>query len=473
MTGTIVEILARQAARVSFDELPQTVVTECKRILIDSIGCALAAIGQPKGKAGIEYGKLIGGGSAEASIMGTRDRVSVFGASFANAETMNGMDMDAILPPGHVTALVLPPILAVGEARGSNGRQVLAAIATSHEFGYRFSRAIDSLRDTEDGKVSTPAVLGFSTGIFGTTAAIGMLRGQSERTLAHSLGIAGCVTPVNSQGAWLKHTPPTSIKYLLAGALGQAAFTAAHMAELGHRGDLLILDDREFGFPRFIGTRRWAPDHITEGLGEDWLFPDHQSYKPYPHCRLFNGLIECVLDIVEPEDIRPDEISKIVAYVEGIADQPVWMNRQVELSTDAQFSAAHGVAVAVHRRPPGKEWLESDFILSPSVMGLMEKVEVRLHPDYVRLLSEHGSSRPAKIELTARGRTFVSERRYPKGSPSPDPDTYMTMDELVRKFRANAAGVIPDENIDMIAERVLELENVHDFGTIMKLTQPN
>ena len=51
-----------------------------------------------------------------------------------------------------------------------------------------------------------------------------------------------------------------------------AAITAASMAELGHRGDLQALDDQEFGYPRYIGTRRWEPSAITTGLGDEWKF---------------------------------------------------------------------------------------------------------------------------------------------------------------------------------------------------------
>ena len=54
---------------------------------------------------------------------------------------------------------------------------------------------------------------------------------------------------------------------MLGGNLTQSALTASFMAELGHTGDMQILDDREFGYARFIGTRRWLPEEITTNLG--------------------------------------------------------------------------------------------------------------------------------------------------------------------------------------------------------------
>ena len=96
-----------------------------------------------------------------------------------------------------------------------------------------------------------------------------------------------------------------------------------------------------------------------------------------------------------------------------------------------------------------------------------------MHPDYVKLLTGHAASRPAKIELRARGTTFAGEKRYPRGSPSPDPSTTLTTDELVAKFCHNAEGVIPRRNIDSIVNAVLDLETVADVGTVMSLAAKN
>ena len=56
-----------------------------------------------------------GAPGAQATILGTREKVSTVGAGFANGELMNALDFDAILPPGHVSPYVLPGALAVQE----------------------------------------------------------------------------------------------------------------------------------------------------------------------------------------------------------------------------------------------------------------------------------------------------------------------------------------------------------------------
>src|SRR4051812_37082915 len=106
MPASLIEQLAEFTVHTNYDGLPPAVVDETKRILLDSIGCAVAAVDHPKGRIGIDYGRLMGGG--DATIMGTGGRVSVVGAAFANGELIGALDYDAIIPPGHVVPYVLP-----------------------------------------------------------------------------------------------------------------------------------------------------------------------------------------------------------------------------------------------------------------------------------------------------------------------------------------------------------------------------
>lgn len=472
MHPTLIEQLAQFTADSKFSSLPAPVVHECKRILLDSLGVALAAADTFKGRAGIDYGRMTGAlpaGAKGATIIGSREHVSVFGAAFANGELINALDQDAVLPPGHVTPYVLPGALAIGEACESSGKELIAAMALSHEMSYRLGKAMDYLRDTKDGTVAPPPVYGYSSTVFGATAAIARLKGLSTQAIANALGIAGCIAPVQSQVAWFQHAPSSTIKYLMAGVLTQSAMTAAHMGELGHRGDKQVLDDREFGFPRFIGTRRWEPDGIAAALGEEWRFPAEQAYKPYPHCRILHALLDCLGNIIDTHHIRPEEIDGIKVWVEGFVEQPVWLNRRIEHEHDAQFSIAHGIAVGAHRVPPGKAWMDPALLFSPSVMSLMEKVTHEVHPDYVQLLSANAASRPARIELRARGQVFGKESRYPKGSPSPDPDSALSDAELEAKFRHNAQGVLPPRRTDQLADAVWGLEDVDNLRSLMDL----
>ena len=468
MTATIVEQLAEFTHGAELADLPESVVEECKRALLDSVGCAVAGIDEPKGKIGVEYARMLGGGSAEASILGVGERSSILGAAFANAELINALDFDAVLPPGHVSPYVLPGALAVGEAQGVTGADLVPAIAVAHEISFRLGKAMDYVRDVKDGKMSLPAVAGYSCTVFGATAAIAKLKRYTVGTTADGLGIAGSISPVNSHRAWTMHAPSSTIKYLLAGVLAQSGLTAAYMAELGHRGDTQVLDDPEFGYRRFIGTSRWEPDRITVGLGSEWGFPAEMSYKPYPHCRIMHAQFDALIEIVEEHDLRPEEIEHITAWGEGWVEQPVWLNRSIEQVHDAQFSMAHGLAVAAHRVPAGKAWQDPAIVFSPSVLALMDRIETAVHPDYADMVAANGASRPSRVEVTARGTSYRGDRSYPKGSPSPDPTTLMTTADLEAKFRVNAEGVLDAAEIDGAVDSILHLEQVEDVSEIMR-----
>src|SRR5215218_1752165 len=108
MPASIVEQFAEFAHDSLTADLPDEVVVESERIVLDSLGCALAGGGVPMGRIGVRHGRLLGGSRQHATIIGTAGRTSIFGASFANAELINALDYDAVAPPGHVAPYAVP-----------------------------------------------------------------------------------------------------------------------------------------------------------------------------------------------------------------------------------------------------------------------------------------------------------------------------------------------------------------------------
>src|SRR3954447_14013917 len=230
--ATLIETLAEFATSTRYEDLPAAVAEESRRLLLDSIGCALGGLSHTRGRTAVEYARLQGPGAPgmQATVIGTAQRASVTAATFANAELINALDFDAILPPGHVSPYVLPGALAVAEHRRSSGRELISAVAAAHEMSFRFGKAMSLNRDVTDGEEATADVLGYASTIFGATAAVARLSGLHEASTADAIAIAGSITPVNSHRAWLRPPPNTAIKYPVLGWLAQAALTAASMA---------------------------------------------------------------------------------------------------------------------------------------------------------------------------------------------------------------------------------------------------
>ena len=179
---TLVNRLVEFSDALRFKDLPAAVVSESKRLLLDSIGCAIAALGTDKGQMAVKVAKDMGG-PPEARIIGTATSVSTSAAAFANGELINTLDYDALIsPPGHVAPYVIPAMLAVAEKHRSSGRDLVRALAVAHEVSARFGSAMADVRDVPAGqKISFPAITGYSSSIFGGTLGTAMLVGKIGR----------------------------------------------------------------------------------------------------------------------------------------------------------------------------------------------------------------------------------------------------------------------------------------------------
>jgi 2-methylcitrate dehydratase PrpD len=253
---TIVHQLVDVADAVRFEDLPSAVVSEAKRLLLDSIGCAVAALGTDKGRMAVQVATAMGG-APEARIFGVDGSVSASAAAFANGELINTLDYDALIsPPGHVTPYVLPAIFAFAETHRSSGRDLIRALAIAHEVSARFGQSMGDVRDVAPGeKISFPAITGYSSSIFGGALGTAMIAHLDRDQAASALGLAGHIAPAQSMGKWVRTMPASTDKYVMAGWISQAEILAVNLAKAGYRGDVEVLEG-EFGFWRYMGSGR-------------------------------------------------------------------------------------------------------------------------------------------------------------------------------------------------------------------------
>ncbi len=143
----------------NYENIPEKIIHEIKRALLDGLGNALGGLASDKGKIGAEMARMLGG-PQDATVIGVGGKVSAAAAAFANAELLNGLDMD---PIPHVPPVVLPAILAVAEAEGISGREFLSALAVGLEIAQRLNSQFGMVMITSYAKYGkTPDV--FSNG---------------------------------------------------------------------------------------------------------------------------------------------------------------------------------------------------------------------------------------------------------------------------------------------------------------------
>jgi hypothetical protein len=97
----------------------------------------------------------------------------------------------------------------------------------------------------------------------------------------------------------------------------------------------------------------------------------------------------------------------------------------------------------------------------------MDKVSVSMLPEHHMLASGGPSSVPYSIEVMAKGRMFKTEKIYTEAECRLIEETWMPDDNLVAKFKDNAASILPAPKIDKAASLLLELEKVEDVSELM------
>ena len=94
----VIEPLARFVALTRVEDVPEAILHIARRVLLDSLGCAIAGVHTDKGRAALAVAECLGG-PAEATVLGTGLRIGAAAAVFANGETINAQDFDTILRP--------------------------------------------------------------------------------------------------------------------------------------------------------------------------------------------------------------------------------------------------------------------------------------------------------------------------------------------------------------------------------------
>jgi 2-methylcitrate dehydratase PrpD len=261
-------------------DLPENVIHEMKRVILDSIGCALNGLSTERGKIAVELARRLGG-CPEATVFGTNEKVSCANAAFANGELINALDFDAF-SGGHSAPILIPAALALGESVGASGKDIILALALGFEISHRLKTQGRSLitEGPDKGKINWRGVYGHSVVTLAAAACAGKILNLDKGKIANTIGIAGCMCPPNIQAKWMRTAPVRMTKYGPAGWSAHVAVASALLADMGYTGDTDLFEG-DYGFWRYTADEEWKKEEVLEDLGIEWLC--HQvSYRQYP-----------------------------------------------------------------------------------------------------------------------------------------------------------------------------------------------
>ncbi len=129
--GNIYESFAQFTFGLTFERIPEDVVSYAEDLLLDLIGVAAAASTTEAGRIAREtaYSQMAAGPNAEAAQMIFDGRkAGIVGAAYAGATQIDNFDgHDGYAPnKGHIGVALLPALLALADARpGIAGREAL------------------------------------------------------------------------------------------------------------------------------------------------------------------------------------------------------------------------------------------------------------------------------------------------------------------------------------------------------------
>jgi len=275
--------LANFVTQTNFNDLPRNVVHETKRILLDSIGCAIGAILMKRGKICAEFAKALGG-PPESTILGVPGKVSSVNAAFANGELINTLDYDALYGT-HLPPYIIPAPLALAEAMSASGKDLIVSVALGLEIARRLQMATPPpyapiKTGPEKGKVVFAPVSGHGTAGFGAAVGAGKILNLTPEKMANAMGIAGYTAPPSVFRKWTDTVPCRMTKYGPPGFTAEVGVKSALLARMGYYGDTDLFDG-EFGYWRFTGYQEWNKEVVVKDLGSTWKCLE-VSYKKYP-----------------------------------------------------------------------------------------------------------------------------------------------------------------------------------------------
>lgn len=423
--------LAEFAVDPAFDQPPADVVHAVRRAILDSIGVAVAGTRHPASRIARSMVANLGT-QGRCGVVGSSHRTDAVNAALVNGVTAHVLDWDdTILPTrAHLSAALLPALIAAGETEGWSIRQIIPAFAVGFELQARLNESIYPsvhLRGWQGTGIAGGA---------GTAAAISRMMKLDARKVAHAMGIAA----TNASG--LIATFGSMSKSLNIGRAGASGLQSALLAALGYTSHADI-----FGAGKFLELYDDAPrpEILLDGLGELWSILDN-GYKLYPCGFVAHAMIDAVRDL--RAEAGPERRLKGLRLTVSPESTHLMGNANPGNELEAKFSLLYDAAVAWTEGHVTPAAFEEEAIADPryrSVMALTEIVssaEVRQHEAFAKAEFDDGSNLAIHVP-------------HARGTPARP----LTDRDLLEKFDA-ALAIGGLEGGNELATLILEGEDV-------------
>jgi 2-methylcitrate dehydratase PrpD len=443
----VTERIARFVVETSLDTIPAAAVETAKVAFMDMLGVALAGSQDDAGSIAARIAREEGA-REEASVIGHGFRTSAQQAAFANGVAAHALDYDhSFLAGGQPTAPVIPAALALAEAIGASGRELVEAYVVGFEVTTKISQ---SLYMTVQHAWHAPG----NMGVLGATAACAKLLGLSIEQTRMALGMAV------SMAGGVEANFGTMTKPLHVGNASRNAVVATKLAAAGFTANGEAI---ESGVGYYDAYYRVFPgdDSPLAELGQSWELVDSGlRIKPYPCGGLAHTSIDAALAL-RADGLSIDDVESVdVEVTDRVLGRIVFGVPETELQ--AKFSMPYLIARALVDGRVGLDAFADEAIADQGILAVAAKVAMRLGED----LKSSKEGRPSRVTARLRdGRTLTKRVDAPKGGEV----IPMTPEEILGKFHECASRTTDRASADSLGEAIRGLDLMGDLGVLTGL----
>jgi len=449
--ATLVQQIASNVLGVAATAIPAEVVEHTKALILDSIGCALAASEEPAFvRASRVFAQL--GGNPECTVIGSSQRVNLPQAVLLNGILIRALDLnDAYIGPGQMghPSDNIAVALSVGEKFRASGLNVIASVALGYEIYCRIQDIVP-VRGTWDHTTASALA---------APLIAGRLMGLNAEQLAH----AAALSATHGNTLAVVRTGQLANSKASANALvaSQAVLCSLFAAE-GMTGSLGVIEH-----PRGLSTGMLAGaklDLLAQRIGEQYRIMN-SAIKAYPCIgtaqTMVAGVLQARAGIADPAR-EVERIEVAMADIPIVSTQVADEQRRYPASRESADHSFYYLAAAAlsdgeiseAQFAPGR-WLQAEMTETMARVSIRTDASLNKHtpgsyPAVVKLLLQSGESREVEVI-------------FPKGHPN----NRMSPAEVEDKFRACARDRVPPARQEKIIEKARELEKLASVAEFM------
>jgi 2-methylcitrate dehydratase PrpD len=348
----------------------------------------------------------------------------------------------------HPATVVFSPAVAVAQAIGASGSELLAACVAGYEVGIRCGEFLGRSHYRVFHTTGT-------CGTLAAAAAVGRLLKLDAAKMLNALGSAG----TQSAGLWEFLRDAADSKQLHTAHAASAGLMAAMLADQGFTGAGHILEGPQ-GMAAGMSTDADL-SRLTDGLGSRWTVAE-TSFKYHASCRHTHPAADALAKVMRDHGLKASDVASVLCRVhQGAIDV---LGPVVRPSTvhQAKFSMGTVLAmIALHDRA-GLAQFDTEFSATEAA-AFRDKVTMQLD-------DEVDGAYPArwigKVTVTTTdGRTLEGRVDEPKG----DPGNTLSRPELEAKFAALAVyrGGATQDEVPGLIQRVWQLADTPRVGRLL------